>query len=746
MARSRIKGITIEIDGSITGLDKALKDTNKKLGETKSSLNDVNRLLKLDPKNVELLKQKQDLLKKAVEETKSKLDTEKEALSQLKNADQTPEVKKQMEALERQIVADEQALEKLKKESKDFGSVAKQQFQAVGDKVKEIGSKMTDVGKELTTKVTAPIAGVAVASVAAWKEVDEALDTVTKKTGASGKTLEDMQKSAKNLAETIPTSFQTAGEAIGEVNTRFGLTGQALEDLSGKFIKFADLNDTDVSSSIDNVQSVMAAWNVDTQDAGLLLDTLTKAGQDTGVSVDELTNQLVTNKTALADMGFSISDSAMFLANLSKNGIDTSTVLTGMKKALVNAAKEGKTMDQALAELQTTIGDSTNKTEAYQAAMELFGNKAGPAIADAVMQGKLSFEDLSTSLQDYAGTVDKTFEETLDPLDKMQTTMNTLKDLGAELVETAAPMIQAAMEKLRDVVQELKDKWDNLSPGTQEAIEKAAMIAAAVGPLIMIIGGIATGIGSIIAALGLLMSPITLIVVGIAGLVAAGVILIKNWDKIKESANQLKEKIGEKWDNIKQKTAEAWENIKTAMSNKADAMKQAASDKFDSIKDKASTAFDNVKNAITEKIEAAKEKVSGIVETIKGLFSFDWQLPDLKLPHIFVGSYINVPLLGTIPDPMSISVEWYKKAYDNPVMFTSPTVLQTPYGLKGFGDGSGGEIVLSEDKLRELVGAGDIGVVNHFYLNGRPLTGFVIKEITDIQRGKSLARGGNANV
>ncbi|MDK7064445.1 hypothetical protein, partial [Gardnerella vaginalis] len=80
---------------------------------------------------------------------------------------------------------------------------------------------------------------------AAFNEVDAGMDTIVTKTGATGKALEDMQDSMKNLATSIPTDFQTAGAAIGEVNTRFGLTGKSLEDLSGRFIKFAQINNMD---------------------------------------------------------------------------------------------------------------------------------------------------------------------------------------------------------------------------------------------------------------------------------------------------------------------------------------------------------------------------------------------------------------------------------------------------------------------------------------------------------------------
>ena len=80
MAKGRIKGITIEIDGDVTGLNKALESTTKELRSTQKQLNDVNRLLKLDPTNTELLSQKQRLLGDAIKSTQSKLETLKGVL------------------------------------------------------------------------------------------------------------------------------------------------------------------------------------------------------------------------------------------------------------------------------------------------------------------------------------------------------------------------------------------------------------------------------------------------------------------------------------------------------------------------------------------------------------------------------------------------------------------------------------------------------------------------------------------
>lgn len=843
MAANRIKGITIEIGGDATPLNKALSSVDKNLKSTQTSLRDVNKLLKLDPGNITLLGQKEEYLNKQIEETKNRLSTAKDALEQLKKTNGPDNVTEEQKALEREIAATEQSLKSAEKELKNFGSVGEQQAKLVAEKMGAIGEKVTKAGETMTKGLTVPIVAAGGASVAAWKEVDEAMDTVTKKTGASGKALEEMQAIAKKLAENIPTDFQSAADAVGEVNTRFGLTGKALEDLSGKFVKFAQLNDTDVSTSIDGVQKAMAAFNVPADKAGEVLDLLTKVGQDTGLSMDTLEGTLVKNSTALQEMGFDLSNSAVFLGNLEKSGADSATVMTGLKKALQNATKEGKPMSTAMQEIQKSILGAKTDTEAAQTATELFGAKAGPAISKAVREGRLSFEDLGKSLTDYSGTVSDTFDETLDPLDKMQTTMNSLKLLGTDIVETSAPMLEKAMSTLRDIVKDLSDRWNGLTEGQQEMIIKAALVVAALGPIVTVVGNVITvaskvlpiisSIQTAITAAGGLIPALSALAAGAApflaagavvvGIIAAAALIIKNWDKIKEAMGKLNDYLSKKWDAIKKKTAETWNNVKTAtvnawnttktaVSNAAVAIQNGVKEKFNSAKTAATNAFTTLKtnavNALTTaktslsakaeeiktdlatKFETAKETATGKFEelrknavdkfgkikkavssagskimdvlnydlgdavvdaagsfgdlssTVKNtlktikekLSNFGWKIPAPKLPHISL-EYGEATVFGrSIRYPKGFDIEWYRRAYDQPIMFTRPTVLQTPYGAKGFGDGHGGEVVLSEDKLRQIAGSGAPITVNVY---GSP--GMDVNRLADAVQNRLVA-------
>lgn len=554
MARKQIQGITIEIGGDTTKLQDALKGVESKLKDTQAALKDTNRLLKLDPGNVELLSQKQRQLTDAIGGTEEKLKVLKDAAADAERqlADGTMS-QAQFDALQREIADTEQSLKDLKGQMKDFGSVAAQQIAAAGEKVKALGDKMQKAGASMSKYVTAPIVAVGAAAVTAFNEVDEGLDIIVKKTGASGEALEDLEERAKNLATSIPTDFRTAGETVGEVNTRFGLTGQALEDLSGKFIKFAQLNDTDVTSSIDSVQAAMAAMNVGTAAAGDFLDILNKAVQETGTDVNKLTGDLTANATALREMGFSYNSAVGFLSKLNKQGVDASGVLAGLKTALKNATKDGKSMGQAMSDLMGRIRGAKSETQAMQIASELFGSKAGPAMAQAIREGRLSFDELTNAIQDYGDSVENTFAATLDPMDEFKTTLNELKIVGMELVQAAAPLIKALAEGLKNAVQGLRKAWEGLSPQMQQTIIKIAGVAAAIGPLLLVGGKLVSGIGTLMTlgpklvsafnavktaftavSAALAANPIALVIAAVAALVAA---FVYCWNKFEGFRN-----------------------------------------------------------------------------------------------------------------------------------------------------------------------------------------------------------------
>ena len=748
MARKNIQGITIEIGGDTTKLQSALKGVENKLKDTQAALKDTNRLLKLDPGNVELLTQKQKLLNDSIQGTEEKLkilrDASEQASAAMANGDE--KAKAQYDALQREIIETEQQLKSLTTEMKNFGSVAAQQIAAAGKSVQELGGKITKAGTALTKNVTAPIVAVGAASVAAFNEVDEGLDIIIKKTGASGKALEDMETRAKNLTTSIPTDFQTAGAAIGEVNTRFGLTGDALEKLSGQFIKFAKLNDTDVSSSIDNVQAAMTAFGVPAHQAASALDILNKAAQDTGVDVTKLTGDMTSNAAALQEMGFRFNGAAGFLAKMNKNGLDSGTVLTGMKKALQKATKEGKTMSQALQEIQTSIAGAKSDTEALQIATNLFGSKAAPALVKAIKEGRLSFNELSNAVQNTAGSVSKTFENTLDPMDEFKMALNEIKIVGAELVTAAAPMIKKVAQGLKRGISDLRKWWEGLSPLQQETVIKIGAIVAAAGPLLIVVGKITTAVGSIMTLapkiVGLIgtvktalsglwavlaANPIGLVIAAVAALAAGFTYLWRTSESFRNF-----------WIGL-------WDGIKSTATRVADATKSVLIEKwttgFDILNRLLGGKLDGVKKVFSDAWKAAVSTVQNAIEKIKSYFNFDWKLPKIKMPHFSIqGSFSLNP-----PSVPRLNVDWYKKAMENGMILNSPTIFGAA-GNRLLGGGEAGpEAVVGTSALSamiaEAVARGNQGGPSASRGGPRNLT--VILELDRQQLGRAVYRLNN---
>lgn len=389
-------------------------------------------------------------------------------------------------------------------------------LKTAGGKMQAAGKRMSVFGATMTKRVTMPIVAIGAASIKAFNDVKKGLNIVTQKTGATGQALADMHQSVKTLSTEIPASFEEIGTAVGEVNTRFNITGQELEDLSGQFVKFAKVNGTDVNNSIDTTQKALAAFGLEAKDAEGLLDTMTRVGQNTGVSMETLMNGLVQNGTAFQQLGLSIEQSVGLMGQLDKSGANSETVMMGLRRALKNAAKEGVPLDKALGDLQKSILDGKDGMDGLNTAYELFG-RSGDQIYGAVKNGTIDFTKLGDAAEDASGVLDRTFEATLTPAEKFQRTLNSMKVTGYEFGNTALSMLAPALEKLSKKAKDLSEKWQNMDGHSKEMVIKFAAIAAAAGPAISIIGKFATVIGTIASSAPLSIAA----VVGLSGALIA---------------------------------------------------------------------------------------------------------------------------------------------------------------------------------------------------------------------------------
>lgn len=504
----RIKGITIEIDGNTKGLSQALKGVNKDIKTTQTQLKDVEKLLKLDPHNVTLLGQKMELLGREISQTKDKLAQLKSVQDQmndgLKNGTITAD---QYDAWQREIIETENELKNLEGQLSKVPTASQamvarvtDHMDALGQKVSSVGDKISGLGDALMP-VSAGITALGTASVSAWKEVDESMDSVIARTGATGEALEEMQGIIEDIATTIPADFSTVANSVAEVNTRFDLSGQNLEDLSAAFIKFAQLNNTDVVSSIDNVSAMMAAWSIDTKDAANVLDVLNAVGQQTGASADELANILQANALSFKEMGYNVSEAAVLLGQMEKNGVDASTGVTALRKAMVKAISDGTDLNAVMTEWEALMGSSASEAEKLAATEEIFGSRAFAQLYNAISEGNISFTEINASMSDFSGNLEKTFSATLDPADEFKTTMNELKVLGAEIGEEILPVLVDVLKDLKPILDSVREAWEAMSPEDQRKLIENLGKLAAIAPALSISGRAISGIGHGISGL-----------------------------------------------------------------------------------------------------------------------------------------------------------------------------------------------------------------------------------------------------
>lgn len=532
-------GPRISLKGE-TEFKSAIKSANTALKEYGSELKAVNADIEANGKSHEALQKKGELLQKQLEAQTQKVNAYREAIE--KQTKIQEEQRKKVEDLTKEYGENSKEVVQAKKEydqttenlSKLSQGLSETQVYVTkltkeiqecssetskwGSYLTEASEKATKVGTSLSKNVTAPIVAVGTASVVAFNDLDQSLDIVVKKTGATGEALEDMKDIVKDIGSRVPADFDAIASAVGEVNTRFGLTGDELNSLSEQFVKFAELNDTDVSTAIDQTQKALSAFGLSSDNANHLLDVMNAAAQATGVSVDTLTSGLVQNATAFQEMGLSVDQSVMLMAQMEKSGANSETVMQGLRKALKNATADGKDMNTALAELEDAILNGSDGVDGLTKSYELFG-KSGDQIYGAIKNGTLSFQDLADMAINADGSVSETFENTKDGAEQFELAMQNVKLAGAELGEEIMKTLGPILEDLVGLIKSVTDWFSGLTDGQKQTILAIVGVIAAIGPALVAFGKVATGISSIMKTAELLKGMVDLSILGPAGII-----------------------------------------------------------------------------------------------------------------------------------------------------------------------------------------------------------------------------------
>lgn len=557
-----------------------------------------------------------------------------------KSVEETGKYSAESEKLYKKMLESETGQNKLKAALDETNEALKEQGNVSIDtakklqKIEEAGEKVSNVGKKMSIGVTAPIVAAGAAGLAAFSEVDEALDTIITKTGATGDVADSLATSFENVGSNTHLELQTVGEAIGEVNTQFGFMDKKLEDSTNYILQFAEINGTDVSQSAIYARQAIEAYDLSYDDLNKVLDVTTKTSQNTGQAVDSLFDSAIKGAPQIKQLGLSFGEGVTLMGQFEQAGVDGNAALSSLSKATVAYAKDGKSLSEGLGELQDKIKNASSETDAINAAAEVFGTKGGPRMADAIRRGTLNLEDLAKIADESQGSVGETFEATLDPIDKSNQAMNNAKLALADVGESVQISLLPFFEMAIDALKSFKGWWDSLDQGTKNWIITLAGIAAVIGPALVVIGTLMSSVTKITAGVkdlatvwsglgklfGLSGGWFAVAVIAIAALVAGLVWAYNNVEWFRNGVNAFFQGVSD-----------------------------IAVEVFNFMGGYISNIFGGIIQNFQNFFDAGKRIFTGFIDFITGIFTGDWERAWNGVVNIFGGIFDMIAAMAKAP-------------------------------------------------------------------------------------------------
>ena len=670
---NRIKGITVEIGGDTTKLQTALKGVNSSIRDTQSQLRDVEKLLKLDPGNTELLAQKHRLLGEAVAGTKEKLETLKTAAEQANTALANGEITQdQYDALQREIIETENNLRDLERQAGQ-SAVALQKIAATGEKLKTVGDNISSAGQKLLP-VTAGVTALGTAAVSTAANFESSMsqvqatmgitkDAMSTVNGESVNTMDTLSALAKKMGSETAFSASECAEALNYLALA-GYDTQQMCDTLPTVLNLAAAGGIDLAAASDMVTDAMSALGMGVDEAGTMVDQMAKTASTTNTSVAQLGEGILTiGATAKTVKGGTaeLNTALGILANNGIKGAEGGTHLRNVILSLQNPTdKAAACMEQLgldvydsegnMRSLNDILGDLNTSMDGMTAAEKsnIIGqifNKTDLSSVNALLANTGStWDELQQSIIDSGGAAQQMADTQLDNL---QGQITILKSALEGLAISFGELLLPAIKMIVGWVQKFVDWLNGMDEGTKKVVTTIALLAAALGPVLIVIGKVVSAVGTIMtivpkvagvintvktafAALNttMLANPIFLIIAAITALVAAFIYLwntnedfrqfwINLWENVKEVAIAV-------WEAIKNFFSAAWEAISSTAQAVWNGIKDFFSGLWEGIKTIFSTVVEVIKTIITTYFNIYKTIITTVLNAIKTVFTTIW--------------------------------------------------------------------------------------------------------------------------
>ena len=689
---SRIKGITVEIGGDTTGLDKALKSVNSSIKTTQSSLRDVNKLLKLDPTNTELLTQKQKLLKDAIGTTKEKLDAlksaQEQAKTQMENGDLGAD---KYDALQREIIETEQELQKLAQEAVN-SNAALAKIEEVGGKLENVGNTISGVGTKLLP-VTAAVTGLGAAAVKTTSDFDTAMsqvqatmgvtkDAMSEVDGQTINTVDTLRDLAKEMGAKTAFSASECAEALNYLALA-GYNTQQMCDTLPTVLNLAAAGDIDLASASDMVTDAMSALGMGTDEATTMVDQMSKTASTTNTSVAQLGEGILTiGATAKSIKGGTaeLNTALGILANNGIKGAEGGTHLRNVILSLQNptdgAAKvmkelgvetydsEGnmRSLNDILGDLNTSM-DGMTSAEKSNIIATIFNKTDLASVNSLLANTGETWNSLQQGITDSGGAAQQMADTQLDNLSGQITILKSaVEGLAISFGEALMPTIRNIVVKIQSFV----DWLNSLNEEQRNTIIKVGALVAALGPFLIIIGKTISTVGSamkgfssltktigtlgakmagssgsvtgLASAIGAVAGPVLAVVSVIGVLVAAFVTL---WNTNEEFRNTMTAI----WDGIVSKVQEFVDGIKErfdALGIDFSAIAETLKAVWMGFCDLLAPVFEAAFSVISTVLGTVLDVITGLLDVFIGLFTGNWSQLWTGVKEIFSGIWNGI--------------------------------------------------------------------------------------------------------